>query len=182
MRRYPARSHEMWRPVVNWPLYEVSSEGRIRNIKTGRMRMQQTNSWGYKTVNIYSGTIYDRRTVTVHILVAEAFVGPRPTALHKGDHINEIKLDNRANNLQWLTNQENIIKLYRAGKSNSQGENHHKTTLTNREVKEIRSLLKAARKNRIRVPPGYRKELAKTYNVTVSVIGHISSGRSWKHV
>jgi HNH endonuclease len=44
--------------------------------------------------------------VTVHSLVAQAFIGPRPSRRHTVNHINGDKLDNRASNLEWATNRE----------------------------------------------------------------------------
>jgi len=41
-----------------------------------------------------------------HILVAKAWIGPRPEGCEL-DHLNGITTDNRAENLQWVTRQEN---------------------------------------------------------------------------
>jgi len=58
----------------------------------------------------------------VHALVALAFIGPRPSKKHIVDHINEDELDNRAENLQYLTNQGNVQKSHMVGKTKPPGE------------------------------------------------------------
>lgn len=42
----------------------------------------------------------------VHVLVALAFVGPKPSPQHTVDHKNRVRNDNRAENLRWATKKE----------------------------------------------------------------------------
>ncbi|MGP6177856.1 NUMOD4 domain-containing protein [Microbacterium sp. A196] len=96
-----------WRPVPGYEgLYEVSDSGRIRNA-----RATQGRPAGYvlsTPVNRVTGCAVVRlygpqggKTLAVHRLVARAFHGEPPAGAN-AKHINRIKADNRADNLEWL--------------------------------------------------------------------------------
>lgn len=64
------------------------------------------NNAGYFIVNV------EGKTRTVHSLVAEAFLGPRPYG-YDIDHINGTKTDNRACNLRYVTHEDNMKHFYK---------------------------------------------------------------------
>lgn len=108
-----------WRPVVGWDeLYEVSSDGAVRRIKTGRiLRPRATGSPGnpYYAVALWRrGHRKDRK---VHHLVAEAFIGPRPHG-HEINHIDLNKLRNVVVNLEWVTHRDNMRHAGALGRMN----------------------------------------------------------------
>lgn len=49
-------------------------------------------------------------SVRVHIIVATAFHGPKPTKEHVVDHIDTNRRNNRPNNLRWVTRLENALE------------------------------------------------------------------------
>lgn len=110
---------EVWRDVAGYNDYQVSNHGRVRtcnrvslsrNRKTyricsGHIVRQHQNRKGYMKVHLYKDG--QRQGFSVHRLVAIAFVvGYAPGLVV--NHLNEIKTDDRAINLEWCTNQENI--------------------------------------------------------------------------
>lgn len=106
--------HEIWKPVREYDgLYEVSNFGSIRSLPRkagnfkikGRILKQFKTRQGYYAVNLSKEGI--SKTFAVHRLVAVAFV-PNPKHKATVNHINEDKLDNRAENLEWLTLRENL--------------------------------------------------------------------------
>lgn len=116
-------THEEWRPVVGHDGYEVSNLGRVRSIdrvlifKDGRSRIARgriLKSWPNGNVGHQCVGLAGSRRALVHILVLEAFVGPRPEGL-VCCHNNGIPDDNRVENLRWDTYGENNKDLVRHG-------------------------------------------------------------------
>lgn len=84
--------NEDWRPT-DYEGYEVSSEGRVKNSKTGRILRPDLRS-GYRYVVLRGKKEY------IHILVAKAFI-PNPSGLPQVNHKNEDREDDRVSNLEW---------------------------------------------------------------------------------
>jgi hypothetical protein len=94
-----------WRPVVGFEeKYEVSSEGDIRNKKTGNIQAKNLMGAGYVKADLWNGPI--RKQTSVHRIVAEAFIA-KPPGKNEVNHINGDKADNRVANLQWCNRAEN---------------------------------------------------------------------------
>ena len=89
--------------VKDYPGYMVSSDGRV--FKSGKELSQHPNGRGYSFVFLYNQD-GKRTAARVHRLVAEAFI-PNPQNLPVVNHKNGNKLDNRTENLEWVTYQEN---------------------------------------------------------------------------
>lgn len=95
---------EEWKVIAEFPRYSVSSTGNVRNNMTGRILKKGKNSLGYLYVDLYSEN--NHKSVTVHKLVAEAFI-ENPENKNCIDHIDTNKENNNVGNLKWVTYKEN---------------------------------------------------------------------------
>lgn len=95
---------EIWRPVVGYEeLYEISNQGRVKNLVTGKLLKLTPDNKHYLRAFLYKDKKGKMRKV--HRLVAFAF----PEICGKYfegavcNHKNEKVWDNRAENLEWCT-------------------------------------------------------------------------------
>src|SRR5512139_1879805 len=110
---------ETWVQVKGFEgIYEVSSAGRVRSLdrlvngkpgaskglKKGKVLKHKIDKYGYPCVQLISSG--KRKHVTVHRLVAEAFI-PRDDNAKQVNHKDKVKTNNNTYNLEWVTVQEN---------------------------------------------------------------------------
>lgn len=107
-------AREEWRVVPDFPEYAVSSFGRVVSYKRSEPRILRpgSNEWGYLHVGLSNRAV--RRTCKIHVLVARAFLGPRPEGLFIR-HLDGDQRNNRADNLAYGTNSENQHDSVRHG-------------------------------------------------------------------
>lgn len=102
---------EEWKPIEGYEgLYEVSNMGRVKSLGNDKSRkdkilFQYENKSGYLYVTLCKDN--KLRSFRVHRLVATAFI-PNPNNLPTVNHINEIKNDNRLDNLEWMNMKQQI--------------------------------------------------------------------------
>lgn len=97
-------SNEIWKKIDDWPNYEVSNLGRVRNKKTGSI-MRQTLGRDGRYLSVFLCNDGKENTQRVHRLVAEAFLGKRRDLMV--NHLDGNRTNNRADNLAWCTAKEN---------------------------------------------------------------------------
>ncbi len=149
---------EEWREVMDWP-YEVSSFGRVRRSRKGihthignvLKPSVSRKGLGYERVTLSKRG--KRESMFVHILVADAFLGPKPWQMER-HHIDGNKTNNRVDNLKYVTHLENV----RSGKV---------TKLTAEIVSEIRAT----------VDP-----ILKKHNIAPDTLAKILARKTWKDV
>lgn len=110
---------EIWKEISGYEgYYEVSNQGRVRSLDRkvgnrlfeGRILKLDITNKGYYRVMLSKNS--SNKRFNLHQLVAMAFLGHIPDGTQRVvvDHINNIKSDNRLENLQLISNRENTSK------------------------------------------------------------------------
>jgi len=114
---------EEWRDIEGFEgIYQVSSLGRIKSLarevltSDGKLKpikekilKLNDNGQGYKLVTLYGE--FGRRRESVHFLVAEAFLGHKKGSWDAVcDHLNHNPSDNRLENIQIISQRENVSR------------------------------------------------------------------------
>lgn len=102
---------EIWKTIREFPSYEVSNKGRIRNKKTRRILRPSDNGRGYLMLILYKDKSVKQYPRYIHRLVADAFL-PKKEGSSQINHIDGNKQNNVADNLEWCTPKENVIHAY----------------------------------------------------------------------
>ena len=95
----------IWKEIPDFEgLYSVSNTGEVYSHIRNKTLSPHIDRYGYPVVGLSKkGKSYTR---TIHRLVALTFI-PNPCNKPTVNHINEIKTDNRVENLEWMTVKEN---------------------------------------------------------------------------
>jgi hypothetical protein len=171
---------ENWKAVVGYEgLYEVSDIGRVRAIarvtcgrwgarplKARIMKPVLKRATGYYAISLCKSGLV--KQPSVHKLVLEAFVGPRPDGM-EACHWDGDRTNAALSNLRWDTRLNNALDRKRHG-TDLLGERAKSARLTESLVREIRKRNKSAR--------AWAKELG----VGLQTVCRARSGITWAHV
>jgi hypothetical protein len=138
--------NEIWVTIKDWPNYEISNFGNVRSIER---------------VENFRGTLRKRKSTMMKPHLWSAYL----TVNHKDKN----GFNNRADNLEWVTQKENIHHAMQF-EDWTRGENNGNAKLTKEDIIEIRKHLLGCWKT------------AKLYNVSKTTILRIRSGKIWAHV
>jgi hypothetical protein len=171
---------QIWRAIPGYEgYYSASDSGLIRSedrlvphVRDGkrlkgriiRHRINKQN--GYPCVNLMRLSI--EKTFPVHVLVALAFIGPRPAGMEVA-HFDGDRMNPAASNLRYATPKENRDDSRRHG-TLAKGERLPQSKLTEKQVVLIRADLRM------------QKEIAEEFGVSVTTISQVKSRKQWAHV
>jgi len=154
---------------------EVWSTGRHgRNQPSGPMKLSACiGKIGYRTFCIYSNNKINR--LYVHRIIAQAFI-QNPNNFPLVCHRNDIKTDNRIENLYWGTHSNNRVDACNNGHwkpTSRKGEQSSSAKLKEIDVLNIRAL------NSHGFRQGY---IAKMYGISQPHVSSICVRRTWRHI
>lgn len=152
---------EIWKPIVGYEgLYEVSNKGRIRSLpfKYSQCKILKLvpRENGYLFLTLSKNRV--QKAHSVHRLVAMAFI-PNPEKKPTVNHKNEIRTDNRVENLEWAT----YYEQNHYGTRSQKAKRSLKRTYNTPQMKEMFSLRQ--KKNKSGSADGKRiVQLDKSFN------------------
>lgn len=157
---------EVWLPVKGYEYnYSISNKGEIKN-RYGKTLAGSINHKGYHAIILYK---WGRgKNFKVSRLVAINFI-KNPHNLPHVNHIDGVKTNNCVENLEWVSQKENIHHAVREGLIKV-GEESTSAVITNKIAIEISRSNKSL------------SDLVKEYGLDRRFIGNIRSGRQWRHV
>lgn len=162
---------EIWRDIVGYEkFYKVSSVGRVKSMRTNKIRILQLHKHGHYDVGFTLN--YSRKLYKAHRLVAIAFI-PNPENKPDINHKNGIRTDNRICNLEWVTVAENNKHARETGL--------FKSTIG---MTRSRGKLKRAEVIKIRKMRGkYTIDfIARKFGIHKATVLRTCSGKSWANV
>lgn len=143
--------------------YLISTNGDVFSLKKFITLKQYEDKEGYLSVSLRLGETNHFKKV--HRLVAESFI-PNPKNKPQVNHISGVKQDNKHINLEWATQEENMIHAVE--------NNLLSTKLSTEDVVEIKQLLNEGNLTGTKI--------AELYSVSRTTIYGIKNGRTWKTI
>jgi hypothetical protein len=176
------RSREIWKDVPGWEgFYQVSTYGRVRSIPR---KVPTWRGWRISPDKVLTPSIGDagyKQVVlcrngngvnfTIHTLMVLAFI-PNPESKPEVSHINDVKTDNRLENLEWATRVENSRRAIQNNKYR-QGSRCSQAVLTERDISSIRRRLARGESG---------AAIGRSLGVTGQMISAIKNRKWWRHV
>ena len=172
---------EIWKPITENNDYEISSLGRVRSldriincndgIKSFYKEKILTSTKDARgrpivriSVNNKGKKMYISRLIAIHFI-------PNPNNYPCVCHKNDIKEDNRIENLYWGTHKMNAND--RTINNQLYGDNHYSSKITVVQANEIRTLIKEGKLN--------QTEIGNRYNIARGTVASIKRGSVRKY-
>lgn len=151
------------------PRFIVYADGTIIGVK-GKPLIGSHDKSGYRHVMLGQTT-----NEKVSRVVAITWVrNPKPNEYNCVNHINGIKTDDRAVNLEWCTHHQNMTHASETGLfNNARGSNHYLSKLDEIQVKTIKKCLSDGLTCR---------QLGQYFKVDRKTIDSIRKGQSWSWI
>ena len=162
---------EVWTDIKGFEgLYQVSSFGQVKGLKTGKIRKPFLLNSGYFAVCLSKNS--KSKGFSIHRLVIENFTD-QSTWLEQVNHKDLNKLNNFLSNLEWCTRSENNKHSYDFGdRKLIKGSEIGSSKLNENDIPIIREMFKSKS----------MREIGRFYNVSHKCISAIIRKESWNHV
>lgn len=167
---------EHWKPIHFGFGYEVSNLGRVRSEVSGLVLRSKPRINGYISAALKGAD--GQKRFYVHRLVAAAFIRP----INQGEvvnHINFIRSDNRACNLEIVTPAQNAAHSVAAGRYADNGRNVPRGDLSPGSKVRSGDVLTIRERHASGESLG---ALGRQFGITKNQVSNIVNRRSWAHL
>lgn len=134
---------ELWKPLLEYKGIEVSSIGRVRKSANKRRKERILTIFPKDRDGYYRCSVQrldgSWTSQPVHRLVAKAFILNKYNK-SSVNHINGNRIDNRVENLEWVTPRENVIHSFHYGARKKLKMVPKNTLLTDFQIEQIDKL------------------------------------------
>ncbi|QVV97247.1 hypothetical protein 1992IndM4_0375 [Vibrio phage ICP1] len=173
----------MFKPIPEFPSYEINEYGIIRNIKTQKVKYVKENKQGYLYTQFKkNGEI---STIKIHRLVAELFLGEPDENLKAHcaenypyvvcvNHKDGDKTNNYVENLEWCSHAFNSKHSWATGLTPSLKGSMNGMAILDEDI--VHKLCKAFESG---MGP---KEAVQVFGVSIQQASKIRCGLAWKHI
>lgn len=169
-----------WCVVEGWldfPHYAITRDGKLwsvsRNTTKGGWREASINSQGYYSYRLcnHNGAFNIKRSIVIKLVwhgpPSQELINTGKRMLVR--HLNDVRSDDRLENLEWGTGKDNAVDRKRNG-HNQEGEKHCRATRSSEEVVDIREALYSGKS---------RTEVMEEFNVNMRLVQNIATDKTW---
>ena len=159
------------RQIPNFPGYAITNTGCVWSDKSKKfLKPAKRNIRGY----LYVLLRRNGKSITkqIHHLVLETYISQRTEGM-ECRHLDGNPANNCVKNLKWGTSKENAEDAIKHG-TMVRGERHGRSKLTPFLIRLIRDFYTTGLVS--------RRELARLFDVSHSLINSIANRKTWKHV
>lgn len=156
---------------INGIVYTIYENGDVYN---GTRKIKQRPCYHDGYASFTAGKKNCRRSIKIHTIVGKLFL-TNPNNLPELDHLDGNRMNPSADNLEWVTHEENIRRTHEKGNYNGRivGVKNPKAKLDEETVKNIRNAFNnGLTQNKISIK----------YQVPWSTVHNIVTYQTWKHV
>lgn len=148
--------------------YYITKDGRVFNSQNKEMKLDDSANYLRVQIIYLDGTV---KKESVHRLVAKAFL-PNPQNKPAVNHIDGNKFNNHVDNLEWVTESENMVHARDNGLI-PVGEDNYNSKYSDKEIHEACRLMQE----------GYRNcDVCKILRLPKNIVSMLRNGIIWNHI
>lgn len=152
-------------------IYTVYENG---DVYRGDRKITQRPCYQDGYASFTAGKKNSRKSIRTHTIVGKLFV-ENPNNLPELDHLDGNRMNPSADNLEWVTHEENVRRAYEKGSHDGRisGIKNPKAKLNDNIVRNIRNDFNSGIS---------QKKISVKYSVPWSTVHNIVTYQTWKHV